>query len=144
MPSVFKNILLIVLGPLITLILYIGGEGGKISQDNLAMLMRNIMLCATVTIIVSIIVHYLIKNFKKGMIISVILSEIIFVPLIIIFLLISNVTNRPKTEMWMPVIMIFLIINTLPMALLISYGTGKIMGGKKENNNKVAPDKIKR
>ncbi len=121
-----KNISLIILAPFITLALYVGAKGGKISPPDLVTLMRNILFCSIVTVIISAIVYWVVKKFKKGILISVILSEIIFVPLLTTFLLISNAENRARTEMWLPVIMLFMIINTLPMALLISYAMGKI------------------
>jgi hypothetical protein len=84
-----------------------------------------------VTLLISLFCHTLFKDFKKSMIISILISEAVYLTTSLIYGLVIDVDHRADFIMWLPVMIIFMIPFTLPMPLAISYGTGFIISKMK-------------
>ena len=121
----FKNSVVIVLGPIITFFLYFANERPSDISDILPIL-KILLLMSIITLLFSIITHVLIENFKKGMIVSIIISELTYIVSLITFFWLDPI-NQAENIMWLPVAIVFLIPFSLPMAFSISYGCGKII-----------------
>ncbi len=123
--KIFIYIILILAGPLITILLYIQGEN-DMSKPEILEMGTFIYVFGFATLVISGFLHFFKANFQKNMIISFITSEILYsVGLSVYFY--ADKENRAENLMWLPVAAIFLILYTSPMVLLVSYSTGKII-----------------
>ena len=111
------NILLILLGPLVSFLIIMGGKNNKFNPSYLLY----VGIGAAIALVVSSIVHSSIRKSGKGNLISVITSELIY------FLIVILASRSPEDKMWLPVVLFFLPIFSLPTALLVSIGIGGIM-----------------
>ena len=90
--------------------------------------MKYVVLGTAIALAVSILAHYIVRNnSKKANILSVIASVSIYA------LLTIATASGPETKMWLPVIFIFLPLFSLPIAISVSIGIGRIMQGDKNN-----------
>lgn len=120
-----RNVLLIISGPIVTCFFYIASE--RISEWNdAAPLVKMIVIMGVCTLLFAALSHYIIKDFKKGMVLSIVVAELGYIS----YAVISSITDPVNIEenvMWLGVLIFFLIQFTLPMAILIAYGTGRII-----------------
>jgi hypothetical protein len=85
----------------------------------------------SLTVLLSLLCHTITKDYKKGMIISVSLSELLYLAALLVYMLVLDEKHKAENLMWLPVMIFFMIPFTLPMPLAISYGTGWIYLRKK-------------
>jgi hypothetical protein len=79
------------------------------------------------TLIISSPFYFFIKNFRKSLKFSIIASEILYLCILLIYIIFFDEKNKSENIMWLPGLVLFLIILSLPMAFSISYGAGKII-----------------
>lgn len=123
--KILKNILLILLGPALTFLLYFINERPPETSGYIAFA-KIILIMGMATIIVSCLGHIIIKNFQKSMVVNIIVSEIVYV-LGLIYIFLRDGTTFADYLMWLPVAVIFLILFSLPMGFLIAFGVGNIL-----------------
>jgi hypothetical protein len=124
--NILLNILIIPAGPLVTAYMVIAGKGFKIKGE----MFLYAGIATAIAVIVSIAIHALYKkDLKKAIISAVIVSEIIYA-----LLAIADAMKNPRSMMWLPVALLFLPLFTLPTAISVSFGIGRIFEiNRKEN-----------
>jgi len=118
------NILIILSGPIVSFYIIMAGKNFRFNNSS----MKYVVLGTAIALAVSILAHYIVRNnSKKANILSVIASVSIYA------LLTIATASGPETKMWLPVIFIFLPLFSLPIAISVSIGIGRIMQGDKNN-----------
>lgn len=117
--------LFIIAGPILTL-LWIYSFRIPESEISHAVLRKTIIGLALTSVIVSFASHIVLKKFIKGLLFSVILSELVCLFTFAYFAL-SDPVNRAKNLMWLPIMMLSVAAISLPMALSITYGCSIIV-----------------
>jgi hypothetical protein len=123
--------LLIVAGPALTLMWIYMLQPPK-PEISYTALKKTIIYLAATSVSISFIAHALL-SFKKGLIWSGIISEMIYQTIFISFAL-----HRPNWEeyfMWLPIMMTSVAAITLPMLLSAAYGCGVIVNAFRSKNN---------
>lgn len=116
--NILLNILIILLGPLVTVYIVIAGKGFKIKSE----MFLYVGVATAIAVIGSAIIQSVFKKgSNKSFIISVVVSELIYALLMII-----DAIHNPKSMMWLPVALLFLPLYTLPTAISASFGIGRI------------------
>ncbi len=116
--KIYTNIIIVLLGPAFSLCAIMAGKNFKFNSSHLII----VGVGTTIALVVSCIVHSSIRNnLKKANIVSVITSEFIY----FMFVIVSSLA--PEERMWLPVILLFLPIFSLPTAISVSIGVGGIM-----------------
>ena len=128
-------VLLIVLGPLITL-LWVYSLQIPESEISHTALKKTITYIALISVVISFLMHLLL-SFIKGLIWSGIISEIICISTFAYFALTDSV-HAAKNLMWLPIMSASVAALSLPMSLSIAYGSGVIVNTlrSKKNNGK--------
>ena len=114
---------LIISGPLLTLAWVYSLRIPEAEIDRTT-LTKTIIYLAVTAVVISFIAHSLL-SFKKGLIWSAAISELICQTLFVYFAL--GGPNWAKNFMWLPIMMISVASLTLPIVLSASYGSGIIV-----------------
>jgi hypothetical protein len=126
-------VLLIVLGPIVTL-LWVYSLQIPESEISHTALKKTITYIALISVVVSFVMHLLL-SFTKGLIWSSIISEIVCIATFAAFALTAP-ENAAKNLMWLPIMSASVAALSLPMAFSIAYGSGVIINtirkGKKD------------
>lgn len=131
--TITKSLLLIVLAPIAPVVIYFLNELDIPLSGIIQMTLISYAL-GLITVLLSLLCHAFIKNNKKGMIISVSISELLYLTVLLVYMLIIDEKNKAENIMWLPVMIFFMIPFTLPMPLAISYGTGFIVSKIQKRN----------
>lgn len=114
---------LIVAGPLLTIV-WVYMLQPPDAEISYAALRTNIIYLAVTSVVISFAAHILL-SFKKGLIWSGIISEMIYKTIFVFFAL--SGPNWTKNFMWLPIMMTSVAALTLPMNLSAGYGCGVIV-----------------
>jgi len=120
-----RGIILIVVGPLITFLLIVSLQIPE-NEISPSIVKKSILVLGSITILISLIGHVFVKIFSKGLIVTVTLSEIVYL-FVFSFYALSDPANWQENLMWLPIMIISVAAISLPMAISISYGTGSIV-----------------
>ena len=120
-----RGIILILIGPLATLLLVISLQVSE-PKVSYSFISKAILILGVITILISLIGHILLKVFSRGMIVTVTISEAIYL-LAFSFYALSDPVNWQENLMWLPIATISATAISLPMSISISYGTGSIV-----------------
>ena len=133
--------LIILTGPAGTTILYVGGEAGNIDAEGVVRILFSALGLMVVAVLVSVLIHSHISQFRRVMWVSVICSEPLYVGLLVGFILIlPEGRGRAESIMWLPIMVLFLIPFALPTAWSVSYGIGRIVSDIKRGRMVAARD----
>lgn len=134
MKELTTNIIIILSGPIASLLVILSGKGFRFDIS----FVKYIALGTAIALAISVLSHYIIRSKPtKANFLSVITTELVYALLTIV------TANDPETKAWLSVILMFLPIFTLPIAISVSIGTGRIIRSNKKAefspNNKDAP-----
>jgi hypothetical protein len=140
--TLFTSLPIIVAGPIVTAFLLIGGKGdGKVS----ATLVIIVLILSAVPAVVSTVAHLIFKNLLLGTVVSVFISELLYVLLQLAYCFCTP--KSAEAFMWLPIMLLFLIPYAFPTALSVSWGTGIIVlgfgEGKSDRKSHHSPDLAK-
>lgn len=120
-----RGIILVFVGPLITFLLVISLQIPE-NEISHSLIRRATMVLGAITVLISVIGHVFVRFFFKGLIVTVTISEMVYL-FVFSFYALSDLVNWQENLMWLPIMMISVAAITLPMAISISYGTGSIV-----------------
>ena len=124
--ALLSNIVIMLAGPALTIYWYMSSNGNITTSAVLYMLLFAVVL-VFITTIVAFIVHNKAKtSFAKKVLISIIVSECCYLIITSLIILIFE-KHDPESRIWLPVILLILVPYTLPAAISVSYGFGKIV-----------------
>lgn len=133
--------LVILAGPAVTTVLYVGGEAGNIDAGGVVRILFSALVLMIVAIPVSALIHSHVSQFRRAMLVSVLCSETLFVVLLVGFILfLPEGRGRAESIMWLPIMVLFLIPFALPTAWSVSYGIGRIVSDIKRGRMVAARD----
>ena len=116
------NLLIIVAGPLIPIYIFRQMEASELGG------MVFLLFLAAATAAVSAALHLILKKPLLAFFASMAISFIGYVLLLLAFILLGTQgLERSEAIAWLPISIAFLLVYTFPMALLVSYGTGRIV-----------------
>ncbi len=110
---------------MITILLYVLSEKDMSFQE-IIKLGTIIYIFGFLTVIISGCFHFYRISFHHSMKSSIIASEALYLFGLFIYFYIDK-ENTAENFMWLPVAAIFIVLYAFPMALLVSYGTGKLV-----------------
>lgn len=126
--KILINALILLAGPAVTAMLYVQGEAGNLDASGVMQILVFASILTIVATTVSAVTHCRVSRFGRAMLVSVILSEILFVVLLVGYILfMPEGRGRAESLMWLPIMLMFMIPWALPTALSVSYGTGRIV-----------------
>lgn len=131
--TIIKSLLLILLAPLAPVFIYYVNER-DIPLSGIIQMTSISYVLGLITVLLSLLCHAFIKNYRKGMIISISISELLYLTVLLVYMLVIDEKNKAENIMWLPVMIFFVIPFTLPMPLAISYGTGFIISKVQKRN----------
>jgi hypothetical protein len=133
MRKALLNYILVLAGPLISLVII---KVLQIPEDEIpySAIVRMVIILAFITCGISLSVFLVVKIFQKAFIISVSISEILYI-IVFIYFALSDPVRLAENFMWLPIMIMSVTAISLPMSTLISYGIGKSLRtiGRKEN-----------
>jgi hypothetical protein len=124
-------VLLMIAGPLLT---FIWVYTAPIPESELShtAIRKTVIYLTLTSVIISFVAHAFL-SFKKGLIWSGVISEIIYQTIFVTFAL-----KRPNWEeyfMWLPIMMTSIAALTLPMVLSAAYGCGVIINAMRSKKS---------
>lgn len=120
-----RGIIFIFVGPLITFLLAVSLQVPE-NEVSHSLIRKTTIVLGAITVLISLIGHVFVRVFFKGLIITVTISEVVYL-FVFSFYALSDPVNWQENLMWLPIMMISVIALSLPMALFISYGSGSII-----------------
>ena len=118
-------------GPIVTvyLLLVAKGDGAGVS---LAMIV-GVLIMSAVAAAVSTVTHLIMKGELFATVVSVPISEILYVLLMWAYIYcMPEGRERAESFMWLPIVISLLFIYAFPTACSVSYGTGMIVRGLRD------------
>ncbi len=122
------NLLIIAVGPAMTVVQYAKGKSGDTS--GILFLVLGTSILAAVTAAVSILTHFRVKRFWVATGVSTIASEVLYVLIVVVAFayFMPDGCTWAESIGWLLIAIMSLIPGAFPTALFVSYGVGRIIG----------------